>query len=61
MKKVSAKGLKSSISTLNDLMNYFKDESDKAKEESDTYDVEDEGWTLKLTLEDGYITNIEKG
>ena len=57
MKKVSVKNVKSGISNLKDLMDYFAEE----KEEDSSYDVEDEEWTLKLTLKDGYITKIEKG
>lgn len=60
MEKVSVKGLKSSISNLDDLIDYLKDETAKAKEDGDSYYVEDEKWTLKLTLKDGYITSIEE-
>lgn len=58
MKKISVKNLKSGISNMKDLIDYFKDEA----EENEDYDVEeDEGWTLKLTLKNGYITKVEKG
>ena len=57
MKKISVKNVKSGISNMKELMDYFKEEV----EEDSSYNVEDEEWTLKLTLKDGYITKVEKG
>lgn len=57
MKKISVKNVKSGVSNMKELMDYFKEEV----EEDSSYDVEDEEWTLKLTLKDGYITKVEKG
>ena len=57
MKKISVKNVKSGVSNMKELMDYFKEEV----EEDSSYDVDDEEWTLKLTLKDGYITKVEKG